>query len=152
MLVLIVTIGVVLQQLFLLLWLVAIVSSVQIIVVRTITRTNAANSTITAVILFNSIRFNTIAFTNTTSTTIMITVVITTISMSVAVTITLPSIIVLMHISMIYTIVAIIVTPVSNCIMNVTIFTVRNNASISIPAPVLSLSLLLLVRLPSSAQ
>ena len=46
------------------------------------------------------------------------------------------------------TIVAIIVTLVSNCVMNVTIIT----ASISIPAPVLLSSLLLLVRVPSSAQ
>ena len=49
-------------------------------------------------------------------------------------------------------IVAIIVTLVSNCIMNVTTITASNNASISIPAQVLLLSLLLLVRVPSSAQ
>ena len=54
---------------------------------------------------------------------------------------------------MINTIVAIIVTLVSNCIlMNVTIVTVSNNASLSIPAPVLLLSWLLLVRVPSKAQ
>ena len=81
--------------------------------------------------------FNTIAFTSTISTTIMITVIITTISISVAVTIALPSIIVLIHIIMINTIVAIIGAVVSNCIMNVTIITANNNASISIPAPVL---------------
>ena len=50
------------------------------------------------------------------------------------------------------TIVAIIVALVSKCIMNVTIIAARNNASLSIPAPVLLLSLLLLVRVPSSAQ
>ena len=77
----------------------------------------------------------------------MITVIITTISISVAVTTTLPSFTILIHIIMI-TIVAIIVTLVSNCIMNVTIIT----ASLSIPAPVLLSSLLLLVRVPSSAQ
>ena len=64
----------------------------------------------------------------------MITVII---SISVAVTITLPSVVFLIHIIMINTIVAIIVTLVSNCIMNVTIIIARNNASISIPAPVL---------------
>ena len=53
---------------------------------------------------------------------------------------------------MINTIVASIVTPVSNCTMNVTIITASDNASLSIPAPVLVLSLLLLVRVPSSAQ
>ena len=120
--------------------------------VPTSIRTNAANSTITTFILFTSIRFNTTAFTSTISTTIMITVMITTISVSVAVTITLHSIIVLIHIIMLNTIVGIIVTLVSHCIMNVTIITASNNASISIPAPVLLLSLLLLVRLPSSAQ
>ena len=57
------------------------------------TRTNAANNIITTFILFTSIRFSTIAFTNTISTTIMIIVLITTISISVAGTITLPSII-----------------------------------------------------------
>ena len=77
----------------------------------------------------------------------MITVIITTISISVAVTTTLPSFIFLIHIIMI-TIVAIIVALVSNCIMNVTIIT----ASLSIPAPILLSSLLLLVRVPSSAQ
>ena len=82
----------------------------------------------------------------------MITVIISTISISVAVTISLPSFIVLIHTILINTIVAIIVTLVSNCIMNVTIFTASNNASLSIPAPVLLLSLLLLVRVPSSAQ
>ena len=92
------------------------------------------------------------AFTSTIRTTIMITGFITTISNSVAVTITLPSIIVLIHISMINTIVAIIVTLVSNCTMNVTIITATNNASIFIPAPVLLLSLLPLVLVPSSAQ
>ena len=39
-----------------LLWLVSILSSLQIIVVRTSTRTNAANSTSTTFILFASIR------------------------------------------------------------------------------------------------
>ena len=53
---------------------------------------------------------------------------------------------------MINTIGAIIVKLVSNCIMNVTIFTASNDASLSIPAPVLVSSLLLLVRVPSSAQ
>ena len=53
---------------------------------------------------------------------------------------------------MIDTIVAIIVTLPSNCIMNVTIITASNSVSLSIPAPVLLLSLLLLVRVPSSAQ
>ena len=51
----------------------------------------------TTFILFTSIRFNTIAFNNTITTTIMITVTTTTISISAAV-ITLPSIIVLIHI------------------------------------------------------
>ena len=96
--------------------------------VRTSTGTNAANSTITTFILFTNIRFNAIAFTSTISTTIMITVIITTISISVAVTNSLPSIIVLIHIIMIRTIVAIIVTLVSNCILNFTIITARNNA------------------------
>ena len=41
---------------------------------------------------FTSIRFKTIAFTSTISATIMTTVTITTMSISVAVTITLPSI------------------------------------------------------------
>ena len=82
------------------------------------------------------------------------TVIITTISISVAVTIALPSIVGFIHIIiiMINAIVAIIVTLVSSCTMNVAIFTASNNASISIPAPVLLLSLLLLVRVPSSAQ
>ena len=53
---------------------------------------------------------------------------------------------------MINTIVAIIVTLVSYCIMNVAVITASNNASLSIPALVLLLSLLLLVRVPSSAQ
>ena len=53
---------------------------------------------------------------------------------------------------MINTIVAITVTRVSNCIMNDTIITASNNATLSIPAPVLLFSLLLLVRVPSSAQ
>ena len=119
---------------------------------RTTTRTNAANSTSTTFILFTSIRFNTIAFTSTSSTTIMITAIFTTISISVAVTIALPSILVVIHIIVMNTIVAIIVALVSNCIMNVTIITASNNASISIPAPVLLLSLLPLVRVPSSAQ
>ena len=105
--------------------------------VRTSTRTDAANSTKTTFILFTSIRFNAIACASTTSTTIMITVILTTISISVAVTITLPSIIVLIHTFMINTIVAIIVKLGSNCIMNVTIITASKNASIPIPAPVL---------------
>ena len=151
MFVLIVAIVVVLQQLRFLFWFLSILSSLQIIVVRTSTRTNAANSTSTTFILFTSTRFNTIAFTSTISTTIMITVLVT-ISVSVAVTITLPSLIVLIHIIMIYTIVAIIVPLVSNCTMNVNLITDSNNASISIPAPVLLSSLLLLVRVPSSAQ
>ena len=112
--------------------------------VRTSTRTNAANSTITT---FISIWFNTIVCTSTNGTTVMITVISTTVSISAAVTITLPSFIVLIHFIMI-TIVAIIVTLGSNSIMNVTIIT----ASLSIPAPVLLSSLLLLVRVPSSAQ
>ena len=90
--------------LLLLLWLASILSSVQIIVVRTSTRTNAANSTITTFIPFTSIRFNTIAFTSTIRTTIMIIVIVTTISISVAVTTTLPSFIVLIHITMTNTI------------------------------------------------
>ena len=81
----------------------------------------------------------------------MITVIFTTISISVAVTIALPNIIVVVHTIMINTIVAITVTLVSNCIMNVTIIN-ASNASISIPAPVLLLSLLLLVRVPSTAH
>ena len=101
---------------------------------------------------FASIRFNTIAFPSTISATIMITVIITIMAISVAVTITLPSFIVLIHICMIITILAIIVTLVSNCIMNVTIITASKNASLSIPAPVLLSSLLLVVRVPSSAQ
>ena len=129
MFVLIVAIEVVLQQLLLLLWFLSILSSLQLLVVRTSTRTNAANSTITTLILFTSIRFNILAFTSTISTTIMITVTIATISISVAVTITLPSVIVLIHIIMINTIVQIIVTLVSNWIMNVTIITASNNAS-----------------------
>ena len=55
-------------------------------------------------------------------------VIITTISGTVAVTITLPSIIVLIHIIMIDTIVAIIVTFIGTCIMNVTILTASNDA------------------------
>ena len=102
-----------------------------------------SNSIITTFILFTSIRFNASVFTGTISTTIMITVT-TTISISVAVTSTLPSILVLTHIIMMNTIVAIIVTLVSNCIINVTIITASNSASI--------LSLLLLVRVSSSAQ
>ena len=82
--------------------------------VRTSTSTNAANSTISTFILSASIRFNIIAFPSAISTTIMITLTITTISISVAVTITLPSFIVLIHFIMINTIVAIIVTLVSN--------------------------------------
>ena len=65
----------------------------------------------------------------------MITVIITTICISVAVTITLPSFIVIIH-----------------TIVNVTSITPGKNASLSIPAPVLLLSLLLVVREPSSAQ
>ena len=152
MFVLIVAVVVLLQQLLSLVWLVSILSSVQIIVVRTSTRTNAANNTTTTFILFNRIRFNTIAFTSTISTTIMITVISTAISVSIAVTITLPSFIVLIHIIMINTIVAFIVTLVSDCSMNGTIITASNSASLSIPAPVLLLSLLHLVRVPSSAQ
>ena len=53
---------------------------------------------------------------------------------------------------MINTIVAIMVTFVSNCNMNVIIITASNNASLSIPAPVLLSSLLLFVRVPSSAE
>ena len=152
MFVLVVAAVVVLQQLLLLLWLVSILSSLQIIMVRISTRTNAANSTSTTFILFTSIRFKNIAFTSTISTTITITVIITMISISVAVTITLPSIIVLIHIAMLNTSVDIIVTRVSTCIMNVTILTASNDATISILTPVLLLSLLLLVRVPSSAQ
>ena len=77
----------------------------------------------------------------------MITVIIAAISIYVAGIFSLPSFIVLIQIIMI-AIVAIIVTLVSSCIMNVTILT----ASLSIPAPVLLSSLLLLVRVPSSAQ
>ena len=47
---------------------------------------------------------------------------------------------------MISTIVAIIVTFIPGCTMKVIIITVGNNASISIPAQILLLSLLLLVR------
>ena len=103
--------SVVLLQLMLTLWLVSILSSVQIIVVRTSTRTNA-EKTYCYLHSFSRIRFNTIAFASTISTTIMITVIITTVSISVAVTITLPSFIVLTHI-IIDTIVAIFVTLVS---------------------------------------
>ena len=153
MFVLIVAIVAALQQLLSLLWLVSISGSLQTIVVRTSTRTNACNSTSTTFILFTSIRFSTIVFTSTISTTFMITVIITTISISVAVTIALPSIVVFIHIIIVITtIVAIIVTLASNCIMNVAVFTASNIASISKPAPVLLLSLLLLVRVPSSAQ
>ena len=152
MFVLIVAIAVVLQQRLLLLWLVSILRSSQRIGVRTSPRTNAAKSTITTFILFTSIRLNTIALTSTISTIIMITVIITTMSTSVAVTITLPSVIVFIHIILISTIVDIIVELVSNCIMNVTITSASNNASISIAAPVLLLSLLPFVRVPSSAQ
>ena len=53
---------------------------------------------------------------------------------------------------MIDTIVAIIVILVDNCIMNFTSITASNSANISIPAPVLLSSLLLLVQVPSSAQ
>ena len=120
--------------------------------VRTSTRTNAAESTITTFILLTNIKFNTIALTSIISTTIMIIVIRTTISISVAVTITLPSIVVLIHIIMMNAVVAIIVTLVGNCIMNVIIITAGKNASISILAPVLLLSLLLLVRVPSSAH
>ena len=107
--------------------------------VRTSSRTNAPNSTVTAFILFTSIRLNTIAFLSTmgTSTTIMITVIVTTVSATVAVTITLPSFIVLIHVIMINTIVAIIVTRISNCMIDVTIITASNDAGMSIPAPVL---------------
>ena len=104
---------------------------------------NAADSTIATFILFTSIRFNTIAFTSTISKTLMITVIITTISVSVAVTITLPSFIALIHIIMTNTIAAIIVTLVRNCLMDVATITASNNANLSIPAPVLLLSLLL---------
>ena len=126
MFVLIVAIVVVLKQLLLSLWLISILSSVQSIVVLTRTRTNAANNTITTFILVTSSRFDTIVVTSSISTTIMITVIITTISISVAATIiTLPSFIALIHIIMISTIVAIIVTLVSNCIMNVTSITAK---------------------------
>ena len=102
--------------------------------------------------VFICLRFNTFAVTSTISTTIMITVITTTVFISVAVAITLPSFVVLIHMIMINTIVAIIVTLVSNCIMNVTIIAASNNAGLSIPARVLLSSLLLLVRVPSSAQ
>ena len=65
MFVLIVAIVVALQQLLSLLWLVSILSSLLIIVVRTGTRINAANSTSTTLILSTSIGFNTVAFTST---------------------------------------------------------------------------------------
>ena len=120
--------------------------------VRTSTTTTADNSTIATFILCTTMRLNTSAFANTFSTTIMITVIVNDSFISVAVTVTLPSIIFLIHISMINTIVAIIVTLVSDCIMHVTIITASNYASISIAAPELLLSLLLLVRVPSSAQ
>ena len=82
----------------------------------------------------------------------MIIVTITTTSFTVAITIALTSIIVLIHIIMISTIVANNVKFMTSCAVNVTIFTARNNASISIQAPILLLSLLLFVRVPSSAQ
>ena len=116
----------------LLLWLVSIFSlSLQIIVVRTSTRINAANTTITTFMLFTSIRFNIMTATSTISITIMITVIIATISITAAVTITLISVIVLIRIIMISIIVAIIVTFLINCTMNVTILTASGNASVS---------------------
>ena len=123
-----------------------------IIVVPSSTTVNAANTTITTFILFTSIRCNTIAFTSTFSTTIMITVIITTISIPVAVTILLTTVFVLIHIILSSTIVAIIVTFIIHCTMNVTMIAASNNASISIPSPILLLSLLLSVRAPSSPQ
>ena len=123
--------------LLLFLWLVSILSLLpQIFAVCTSTRINAANNTSTTFI----------------STAIMSIVIITTISITVAATITLTSIIVSIHIGMISTIVAIIARFMTTCTMKVTTITVSNNDSISIPAPVLLLSSLLLVRVPSSAQ
>ena len=81
----------------------------------------------------------------------MITVIMT-ISITVAVVFTLTSNTVLIHIIRISTIVAIIVPFVISCTMNITIITASDNASMSIPAPILLLSLLLLVLVPSSAQ
>ena len=83
--------SIVLQQILLFFWLVSILSSLQIIVVRTRTVLGIMLLTVLLLpsILFTSIRFSTIDFTSTISTTIMITVIITTISISVAVTITL---------------------------------------------------------------
>ena len=107
--------------------------------------------TITPFILLASIRLNTITFTSTISTTILI-IIITTISITVAVTIALTSSIVPSHIIMLSTNVAIIVTCIINCTMNVVISTASNNASVAIPTPILLLSLLLFVRVPSRAQ
>ena len=84
------------------------------------------------------------------STTIMIILIISTISVAVAVTINLTNFIVLTHITMSSTIVGIIFTCIINCTINVTIETASNHPNTSIPAPVLLLSLLLLVRLPSN--
>ena len=99
---------------------------------------------------FTGIRCKTITATSTTSITIMIIVIVTIIS--VAVTITPTSFTVLVRVFMLSTIVAIIVTFITYCTMNVAIITVSGNASISIPAPTRLLSLSLLVRVPSSAQ
>ena len=82
----------------------------------------------------------------------MIIIIMTIISITVAVTITLTSFTVLIHIILVSTIVAIIVAFITNCTMNVTIFSASGNARISIPAPIRLLSLPLLVGVPSSAQ
>ena len=140
---LIVAIVAVTLQLTLLLWFVSKFSLLpQTIVVRTSFWANAANSAITTFILFTSIRSN---------TNMMIIVILTTISITVAVVITLTSIIVLIHIIvfLISTIVAIIVAFMTDCTTNVITSTANTNASISIPAPVLLRSLLLLVRVPT---
>ena len=81
----------------------------------------------------------------------MIIVIITTIYFAVAVII-LTSLIVLICVSMISIIVAIIVTFVTDCTMNVTIISDSGDTSISIPAPIRLPPLLLLVRVPGSAQ
>ena len=107
-----------------------------------INRCRTAATTITIAITITI----TVVVTSTTITMIMVVVI------TVAVTITLPSFIVLIHIIMMNTIGAIILTLVGNCILNVTIITASNDASLSIPAPVFLSSLLLLVRVPSSAQ
>ena len=96
---------------------------------------------------------NSITFTSTISTTIVIIAIIiaTSISVTVAVTITITSIIVIIHIFVIGTTTILIVTFISNPVMNVDNATAKNNASIVtstiifIPALILLLSLVITV-------